>query len=78
MEGLEYYFYDTVVEGYSSQDNAQVLAVMTAIMKQILDNFPEGNESIIGSDNYSCLASHESIPYIHKLNDIMKIICASK
>ena len=40
IEGLVYYLYDLVVHNYSSQDNVQVLAVVTVIMKKIKQIYP--------------------------------------
>ena len=47
---------------------------LTAIMKQISDDFLVVNKVMIGSDSTRYLSSHESLPYIHKLNETMKII----
>ena len=68
VEGLSYQFYDVVVENYSSQDNVQVLSILDAIVDQIHEDFPEIDELMLGSDNASCLASHDNIPYIHYRN----------
>ena len=68
VDGLAHYYYDTVVDKYSSQDNTQVLAVVTAILSQVKIDFPDMEEVMIGSDNASCFASHDIIPYIHCLN----------
>ena len=68
VEGLSYQFYDVVVENYSSQDNVLVLRILDAIVDQIHEDFPEINELMLGSDNASCLASHDNISYIHHRN----------
>jgi hypothetical protein len=66
--GLAYYFYDVIVDKYSSQDNVQVLATVTSILEMLRTDFPNLQDVMIGSDNASCLASHDIIPYIHNLN----------
>ena len=67
-EGLAYNFYDVVVDKYSSQDNLQVLSILDAIIDQIKLDHPEIEELMLGSDNASCLASHDNIPFIHHRN----------
>ena len=71
-ERLVYYFYDTIIYKYSSQDNVQVLAVITTVIEKVKQDFPEIDTITIGSNNASCLASHDSIPYIHLLNRKME------
>ena len=46
----------------------QVLAVLNAVLKQVKIDFSELEETMIGSDNASCIASHDSIPFMHHLN----------
>jgi hypothetical protein len=65
---LEYHFYDIAVDQYSSQDNMQVLGIMTSLLPLIKQDFLDITEISIQSDNASCLASHDVIPYIHHLN----------
>lgn len=64
-EGLEYHFYDVVVDKYSSQDDLQVLSILDKIIDQIKKDHPAIKELVLGSDNASCLASHDNIPFIH-------------
>ena len=68
VQGLTYNFYDVVVDKYSSQDNVQVLAILQAMIIQIKGDFPEITELTLGSDNASCLASHDNIISVHHLN----------
>ena len=49
----------------------QVLGVLDAILHKIGQDFPQIKETMIGSDNTSCLALHDSIPYIYILNKRM-------
>ena len=66
--GLSYHFYDVAIKKYSSQDHVQVLAVVEAIVKKIHTDFPAIKQLMLGSDNASCLSSHDSIPYVHAIN----------
>ena len=68
VEGLSYYFFDVVVDKYSSQDNVQVLSILSCVLQYIKLKFPEIVQLMLGSDNASCLASHDNIPFIHHLN----------
>jgi hypothetical protein len=70
--GLEYVFFDCIVERYSSQDNMQVLGVLTSLLPKIKQLYPEITEISIQSDNASCLASHDNIAYIHHLNKTLE------
>ena len=67
-DGLSYHFYDVVIDKYSSQNNIQVLSVLDAIIEQIAKDHPKVKQLMLGSDNASCLASHNNIPYIHHRN----------
>ena len=66
--GLACYFYDVVVDKFPSQDNVQVLAIFTSMLSLIHAECPTLQRIMVGSDNASCLVSHDSIPYIHNLN----------
>jgi hypothetical protein len=57
--GLENVFLDCIVERYSSQDNIQVLGVLTSLLPLIKARYPDITEISIQSDNASCLASHD-------------------
>ena len=65
-KGLSYHYFDAVIDKYSSQDNMQVLGVLEAVCKLITREFPQLDEIMVVSDNASCLASHDNIPYVHK------------
>ena len=67
-DGLEYTFYDVIVENYSAQDNTQVMAVIEALLPFLKKKYPEIEEVVLGSDNASCFASHDAIPFINCLN----------
>jgi hypothetical protein len=60
--GVEY------LDEYSSQDNMQVLDVLTLLLPLKKDQYPNIAETSIQSENVSCLASHDSIACIHCLN----------
>ena len=66
--GLSYNFYDVVIDKYSSQTNVQVLCIINAVIDKIAQDYPEIKELMLGSDNASCLASHDNIPYIQHRN----------
>jgi hypothetical protein len=66
--GLEYIFFDCIIDKYSSQDNMQVLGVPTSLLPLIKKLYPEINELTVQSDNASCLASRYIIAYMHHLN----------
>jgi hypothetical protein len=76
--GLVYYFYDVAVDKYSSQDNVQVIAVLTSVLQFLKTDFPNLQQVMVGSDNASCLASHDNIPYIHYLNQQMQGVAVTK
>ena len=67
--GLEYSYYDVVVDGYSSQDHIQVTAIIESVVERIHADHPEITSIMLGSDNASCLSSHDFIVYMHFLND---------
>jgi hypothetical protein len=53
---------------YLSQDNRQVLGVLTLLVPLIKAQYPNITEISIQSDNVSCLASHDVIAYIQHLS----------
>ena len=59
VEGICCYYYDTVIDKCSSQENLKVVDLF---------DFPEVSELIICSDNVSCFTSHNKIPCFHALN----------
>jgi len=66
---LKYEFVDYVVKGYSGQDNVQVCAVLNQILKRVSKKKPQVKEICLQSDNASCFASQDLIPYIYSLNN---------
>jgi hypothetical protein len=74
VPGTVYEFYDCVVQNYSDQDNQQVMAVVEALIRAIKEKNPDVEDVIVQSDNASCLASHNKIPYIHFLNQELAAI----
>ena len=48
-----------------------VLGVLDTILHKIEHDFPQIKGIILGINNASCLASHDSIPYIYLLNNSM-------
>ena len=63
ITGLTYNFYEVVINKYSDQDHVQVLGVLDAIIHKIQNDFPKIKHLMLGSDNASCLAYHDAIPY---------------
>ena len=68
QSGLEYRFYDVAVKDYSAQDHVQVTAIIESVVNLIHEQLPQICSVMLGSDNASCLSSHDSIIYIHYLN----------
>ena len=64
VDGLTYHYFDVIADKYSSQDNLQALSIITAIIDLIHTDFTAVTELMLGSDNESCLASHDNIPYV--------------
>jgi len=63
-------FRDYVMEGYASQDNIQVAAMIEEILKDLGSRFPDLKEVIFRSDNASCFSSQMLIPYINNMNQV--------
>ena len=72
--GRIYNYFDVVIQDYQSQDHVQAIEIVTAIIHKIQTMYPEIADFMIGSDNTSCLASHDSITYIHYLNKDLEAI----
>ena len=72
-EGFAYHFENYVYKGYAGQDNVQVAATMQQIVKQMKANFPEKKNITIQSDNATCFASQEMIPFIFHLNATSRV-----
>lgn len=68
LSGYEYQFSDYIFKGYSGQDNIQVAAAIEVIVDQTRRRFPEIKNIVIQSDNASCFASQELVPFIFHLN----------
>ena len=68
QSGLEYIFYDVAVKDYSAKDYVQVTAIIEYIVNLIHEQLPQICSVMLGSDNASCLSSHDSIICIHYLN----------
>ena len=66
--GFEYVFYDTLVKHYNTQDTTQVSDAFDILVERIKADFPELTDIIVQSENASCLASHNKIPYVHFAN----------
>ena len=66
--GFNFHFWDFILKGYTSQDNTQVAAVVQLIVKRVKECLPNVNKIIFQSDNATCFASQELIPYIYHLN----------
>ena len=61
-----------IIESHSSQDNIQVMAVIQQIIPFLIEKYPDITEVVLGSDNASCFASHDAIPFIYNLNEDYK------
>jgi hypothetical protein len=66
--GFQYAFVDYVVKGYSGQDHIQVCAVIQQMVQLIQEKQPETKEVCFQSDNATCFASQELIPFVYHLN----------
>ena len=66
---FRYTFVDYVIKGYSGQDNVQVAAVLNLMVSGITRNNPTIKEICLQSDNATCFASQDMMPYIYHLND---------
>lgn len=67
--GFEHNFIDTVVGDYTGQDHVQVAAVIEILFHHIRTHIPGITEINIESDNASCFASQNHIPFILHLNE---------
>ncbi len=66
--GFQYSFVDYIFKGYAGQDNVQVASAIENIVQKVKEHHPEVEELIFQSDNASCFASQELIPFIYHLN----------
>ena len=67
-KGFKYSFVDYIVKGYSGQDNVQVAALIQEISSLVRNKFTAVKQICLQSDNATCFASQEMIPFIHHLN----------
>ena len=67
-KGFVYCFENFVFKGYAGQDHVQVAASLQQIVKEVKSNYLEIKEIVIQSDNASCFASQELIPFVYHLN----------
>ena len=67
-KGFVYRFENYAFKGYAGQDNVQVAAAIQQTVKEVKTNYPEIREIIFQSDNATCFASQELIPFIYHLN----------
>ena len=65
---LKYSFEDYVIQLYSDQDHVQVASIVNLILERINEFRPNIREVCLQSDNASCFASQDFIPYIYSLN----------
>lgn len=71
-KGFEYSFTDYCIKGYSAQDNFQVCAALQILISSIHEKFPSVKKLCVQSDNATCFASQELIPFIFHLNTEME------
>jgi hypothetical protein len=75
---VDYCFVDFVIKGYSAQDHVQVAATLRCILHRIAMVKPATKEITLQSDNASCFASQELIPFIYHGNKTVnrpKVVC---
>ena len=70
--GLEFRFYDVVVDQYTYQDNAQAMVILYSMIRQVHKDILDILEIILGSDNSLCFASHNIISFIDCFNNKLK------
>ena len=67
-EGFEYMFQDYVIKGYTSQYVVQVSSIIQLTVRTIDERHDGVNNTILQSDNSTCCASTNYVPFIYKLN----------
>lgn len=70
--GIEKIHFDVVFDRYKSQDSPQVLGALQCLIDFIHQEFPEVKKVTLLSDNASCFASHDCIPFIYDFNQRLK------
>ena len=73
--GYSYQFIDIVFKGYDGQDNVQEAVSVEMLVKHIHSKFPGTKEIVFQSDNATCFASQELIPFIYHLHAKSKQKC---
>ena len=71
VSGLEYRYIDCVMEHYSAQDSVQVLSTIKLVIEYLRITYPCINSITLQSDNASCFATHDNIPFVYHLNKDM-------
>src|SRR5688572_11376737 len=66
--GYQYQFKDYILKGYTGQDNLQVAAVIEKILNHVKLECPHIDQVIFQSDNATCSALQELIPFIYHRN----------
>lgn len=66
--GFEYSFLNLLFKDYTGQDHVQVSSAIEKIVSYVNEKYPEVKEIIIQSDNATCFASQEHIPFIYHMN----------
>lgn len=66
--GFEYSFLNLLFKDYTGQDHVQVSSAIEKIVSYVKEKYPEVKEIIIQSDNATCFASQEHIPFIYHMN----------
>ena len=66
--GFQYELDDFIVQGYSGQDNIQVVLILHFVLVHMKQNHPLVNVIFMQSDNATCFSSHEHVPCIYHKN----------
>ena len=72
--GLVKYHFDFMFENYNSQNHLQVMSALQTILPILKEKFPLIRTTTLVSDNASCFASHDGIPFIHYLNKYLATV----
>ena len=70
--GFEYHFIDYIIGGYSGKDNVQVATTLSVIIERVRKLHPKTTNIVFQSDNDTCFASQDLIPYLHHINSQLK------
>jgi hypothetical protein len=70
QSGYEYQFYSLIPKNYSGQDNVQVASLMESLMHVVATSNSDNpiKDFVFHSDNASCFASQDLIPFLYHLN----------